>query len=88
MLAGDPVDNIQGVPKIGPVKAKKILNDNEDIQDAWIVIREAYRDSYSYNADDVMLEMGRLLWIRHNVGEMWDLPDFEDELDKKEGTNG
>ena len=88
MLAGDPVDNIQGVPKIGPVKAKKILNDNEDIQDAWIVIREAYRDSYSYNADNVMLEMGRLLWIRHNVGEMWDLPDFEDELDKKEETNG
>jgi len=32
--------------------------------------------------------MGRLLWIRHNVGEMWDLPDFEDELDKKEETNG
>jgi hypothetical protein len=87
MLAGDQVDNIQGVPKIGPVKAKKILNDNEDIQDAWVVIREAYRNSYSYNADDVMLEMGRLLWMRRSVGQMWNLPYFDDELEKEE-TNG
>ena len=87
MLAGDQVDNIQGVPKIGPVKAKKILEDNEDIQDAWNVIRDLYRSSYDYNSDDVMLEMGRLLWMRREVGQMWELPSFTDEL-KKEENNG
>ena len=88
MLAGDPVDNIQGVPKIGPVKAKKILGDYEDVQVTWNIIRDYYKDSYGDDCNDIMLEMGRLLWIRHNVGEMWDLPLFENELDKKEETNG
>ena len=87
MLAGDQVDNIQGVPKIGPVKAKKLLKDNEDIQDAWIAIREEYRNSYSYDADVVMLEMGRLLWMRRSVGQMWELPLFINELEK-EDING
>jgi len=86
MLAGDQVDNIQGVPKIGPVKAKKILEDNKDIQDAWNVIRDLYRSSYEYNSDDVMLEMGRLLWMRREVGQMWELPSFTDELEKEENN--
>ena len=84
MLAGDQVDNIQGVPKIGPVKAKKILEDNEDIDDAWIVIRDLYRSSYNYKSDDVMLEMGRLLWMRRKVGQMWELPLFTNELNMEE----
>ena len=84
MLAGDQVDNIQGVPKIGPVKAKKILSDNEDIDDAWNIIRDLYRSSYDYNSDDVMLEMGRLLWMRRKVGQMWELPLFTNKLDKEE----
>ena len=86
MLAGDQVDNIQGVPKIGPVKAKKILSDNEDIDDAWNIIRDLYRSSYDYKSDDVMLEMGRLLWMRRKVGQMWELPSFTDELEKEENN--
>lgn len=86
MLAGDQVDNIQGVPKIGPVKAKKILSENEDIADAWNVIRDLYRSSYDYNSDDVMLEMGRLLWMRREVGQMWELPSFTNELEKEENN--
>jgi hypothetical protein len=84
MLAGDQVDNIQGVPKIGPVKAKKILLDNEDIDDAWNIIRDLYRSSYDYKSDDVMLEMGRLLWMRRKVGQMWELPLFTNKLEKEE----
>ena len=84
MLAGDQVDNIQGVPKIGPVKAKKILSDNEDIDDAWNIIRDLNRSSYDYNSDDVMLEMGRLLWMRRKVGQMWELPLFTNKLEKEE----
>ena len=84
MLAGDQVDNIQGVPKIGPVKAKKILSDNEDIDDAWNIIRDLYMSSYDYNSDDVMLEMGRLLWMRRKVGQMWELPLFTNKLEKEE----
>ena len=63
---------------------KKILEDNEDIQDAWNVIRDLYRSSYDYNSDDVMLEMGRLLWMRRKVGQMWELPSFTNKLEKEE----
>lgn len=40
MLTGDSTDNIQGIPRIGPVKAKKILNNPNtmlmDTMDAYI----------------------------------------------------
>ena len=37
-----------------------------------------------YNSDDVMLEMGRLLWMRRKVGQMWELPSFTNKLEKEE----
>ena len=74
MLVGDRVDNIQGVPGIGKVKANKILEANKDIDDAWIAIAKAYEESYGQGYRIVMVEMGRLLWMRREVREMWELP--------------
>ncbi len=76
MLVGDRVDNIQGVPKVGAVTAKKVLDANEDIDNAWVAIAEAYKKAYGDDYKTVMIEMGRLLWMRREVGEMWDLPQI------------
>lgn len=74
MMIGDRVDNIQGVPRVGKVKANKLLDAHEDLDKAWIAIAELYKKAYGDSYKEVMVEMGRLLWMRREVGEMWDLP--------------
>ena len=76
MLAGDPVDNIQGVPRIGKVTAEKLLADNPGIDDAWVAIAKAYKKAYGEVYKCVMVEMGRLLWMRRVENEMWNLPQI------------
>ena len=76
MLTGDPVDNIQGVAKIGKVTAEKLLAKHPEIDDAWVAIAEAYKKAYGKSYKSVMIEMGRLLWMRRVENEMWDLPQI------------
>ncbi len=76
MLIGDRVDNIQGVPKCGEKGAQKILDANPEIDDAWKAIAEAYKKGYGDQWQTVMVEMGRLLWMRTVENEMWDLPQI------------
>lgn len=75
MLTGDTTDNIQGVPKIGPKKAEKILagKTNKQMSDA---VEEQYWIGYYNhifnkdikllleNIDNIIQEHAKLLWIR------------------------
>lgn len=70
LLVGDPVDNIIGARGIGPVKAEKALAPcKRDKQKMLQAVYDLYDD------EDLFLEMGRLLWIRRQEGEIW-LPDL------------
>ena len=88
MMTGDRVDNIQGVPKVGEVKAHRLLDANEDVDGAWQSIAEMYKTAYGSNYKTVMLEMGRLLWMRLEVGQMWELPNVLNNVNIKEKANG
>ena len=87
MMTGDRVDNIQGVPKIGQVKAHKLLDTFEDVDKAWQEIAKLYKTAYGDNYKTVMVEMGRLLWMRLEVGQMWELPNVLNNTNK-EKANG
>jgi hypothetical protein len=72
MVSGDPVDNIPGVPKWGKKKAADYVAKHwPDIVPA---VRALYVQGYGEKADEVMLEMGRLLYIRRRPDEWWELP--------------
>lgn len=73
MVSGDTVDNIPGVPKWGKVKAEKYVAENwPNIAPAVLAL---YVQGYGEEkARDVMLEMGRLLYIRKRPDEWWALP--------------
>jgi DNA polymerase-1 len=70
-LTGDTADNIPGIRGIGPATARKLLdgcrcpNEYEDI--LLRVYGETYNDPY-----DALTEVGRLLWMRREEGEMWE----------------
>lgn len=70
VLTGDTVDNIKGVPGIGPKKAEKILEWATTEQELY----KACLDAYEGNVE-LLLENARLLWLRRYPGEMWNIPD-------------
>jgi hypothetical protein len=74
LLTGDNVDNIKGLWRVGPAKAKKILGDSEDELELY----QKVLDAYGGDAERV-LENARLLWLRRYEGQMWTPPTERNE---------
>ena len=69
LLTGDQVDNIQGVPGIGPKKAEQAYQGCTTVQEMYQKALEMYKGDA-----DALLENARLLWLRRYEGEMWEPP--------------
>jgi hypothetical protein len=69
ILTGDKVDNIIGLPGIGPVKSKKLLKDcNTELEMYEAVLK-------AYDGDEArVLENARLLWILREEKQVWHPP--------------
>jgi hypothetical protein len=70
MLVGDTADNVPGIDGIGPVKATKLLNDNDRefdrVRDA---VRGLYAKQYGEDWERAYWEVGNLLYIRRKGNE-------------------
>lgn len=76
LLTGDNTDNIPGINKIGPVKAKKILGEWTSEQDAQAKVIEAYKTLMGLDEEKARERinlLGQLLWIRRKQDEVWSL---------------
>jgi len=69
---GDSTDNIPGIPGFGPVKANALVQDRGHEQ----VIADMYKRMYGQAWRDAMTEIGRLLWIRREKDEWWEIPEW------------
>ena len=75
LLSGDSVDNIQGVPGIGTVRAKEALSECKTDLDRYTKALALYVQGYGGEfAEAALLENARLIWIRRNEGELWEPP--------------
>jgi len=64
LLKGDPTDNIKGIPSIGPVKAKRILEKYSTEEEFQFTVVSCYQDFFG---DDWLKELtlnGKLLYLR------------------------
>lgn len=74
MLTGDRVDNIPGIRGIGAVKAAKLVEGCTTREDYKQCVLGAYKDLTDIVDVEKHLNMiGKLLWIRREEGEMWEL---------------
>ena len=75
ILEGDRADNIQGIYRVGPKKARKMLEGCTTEMELYNVCVEAY------DGPERVLENGRLLWLRREKGQLWDPPEDLTESD-------
>ena len=69
ILTGDRADNIQGLKGIGPKKSEKMLIEAKTELELYAICVEAYGNT------ERVLENGRLLWLRREVGQIWEPPE-------------
>ena len=80
LLSGDATDNVPGVPGIGIAKAQKLLSalaggpEEELYTHVWATYKDHFPDLTDEQVDAMVLEMGRLLWIRRYPEELWNPP--------------
>lgn len=67
-LSGDPVDNVPGIPKMGPSKAKALLANYNNPKDMLHAVVEEYKKAYPSTYRDICMEQARLVYIRRAHG--------------------
>lgn len=79
LLAGDPVDSIPGIPRVGPVKALETLEGCDSVDSMLKAVRERYRAFYGDEWASHMTEQGKLLWMVRELEDgkpvTWKLPE-------------
>jgi hypothetical protein len=86
VLSGDPTDNIQGVPGIGPKKARKFV---EEWCEAWGTDDPTalwYRIEEEFPCPEHALETARLVYLQREPNELW-VPPGEPKQYLEEGLD-
>lgn len=81
LLTGDTTDNIPGLPDMGPVKARKLLDGAASRKELYSRVRGAYEESAlhsSRNGRDYFAEQAQLVFILRHETETWH--DFEAKI--------
>ena len=79
-LTGDKVDTIPGLEGCGPVKAFDILFGSQTSLEAFNRVLEAYKAAYEDDAERMLLEQGRLLYMTRELNKdgspkLWEFPE-------------
>lgn len=89
VLTGDTTDNIQGIPKVGPKTAEKILDKTDG---TWagmhIAVMQAYKDKFGSEAYKHFHETATLIWIQREEGINYDGSKIDGVLNKGDGGSG
>jgi 5'-3' exonuclease len=74
LLTGDTVDNIPGLPKVGPVKANKLLEGCDTHEECKLKVVEAYKEVYGKEWWNYLIVNGRLLHIWRSFNDHFSIP--------------
>lgn len=75
VLSGDSTDNVPGVSGIGPVKARKLLEQARGNYECWQECLRAYAKEFGDISGPLFaIEAAQLVHVRRSVGQMWEPP--------------
>jgi 5'-3' exonuclease len=77
-LMGDKADNIPGIKGYGPAKAEKALENCNGLQSRRDAVLTIYKKQWGQMHEDVLNEVGKLLWIRRKPDQMWSIDKHEE----------
>ena len=69
VLTGDSTDTYGGLPGCGPIRAFAILNECTSDEEMYNVVLEAFQFKYGEEAEEMLLEQGRLAWMVRELDE-------------------
>lgn len=72
VLAGDTVDNIPGLPRVGIITAKKLLGECLTAPDIVNTTKKIYKQKMGYRWEETMMETGRLVYLLREEDDSWD----------------
>lgn len=84
LLAGDIVDNIQGISGVGMAGARKILAGCRTGEEMFAATKSRYVDAYNDKADALLKEMASLVWIKRQEEEPHPLHKYYEQNNKEE----
>jgi 5'-3' exonuclease len=77
LIVGDQIDNIPGVPKMGPVKVTKLLADCETLEDFQAAVVGAYIKFFGDDWRQWLLANGKLIHLKRDPDDYFDLEDWQ-----------
>jgi 5'-3' exonuclease len=78
LLKGDPTDNIPGIPRVGDVKAKRLLADVSVEDEFQYVVVDEYMKAYGDEWLEYLLANGKMLYLQKDMNDYfccshWDI---------------
>jgi 5'-3' exonuclease len=73
LLKGDSTDNIPGIPKVGEVRASKLLSDCYLEEDFQKVVIEQYEKAYGEQWKDFLLSNGKMIHLQKTIDDYFNL---------------
>lgn len=77
LLKGDPTDNIPGVPRVGEVKAAKILQDFRTTEEFQEQVVEQYMLAYGDDWRNFLLSNGKMIHLQKEPNDYFNFSDWK-----------
>jgi 5'-3' exonuclease len=76
LMSGDPIDNVPGLPGIGPVKAERYLYNIHTEAEMQEIVVEMYMSAFEKDWYNMLLSNGKMIYIQKHFDDYFKISDW------------